>query len=197
MKKLNVILAGAGIFGLGAAVGSGLTWMMAKKAMDKLTEEKNNEVKEVREYYHDKLQYFREAIHGLNEAAEEHKDKKTEEKINRDYADIAQTYGPEGKEEDTDMKHKNKPYVISPEEYEDCDYNIMMLTYYSDGVITYDDDEIVEDVEDYIGDIDPIDHFGEYEDDCVYVRNDDKELAIEIARDQNNYYDLYDHPTED
>lgn len=193
--KLTKILTGVSIFSIGVAVGSSITWLMAKKAINELTEEKNQEVKEVRDYYHDKLNYFRNAIHGLNEASEERR--KAVEKQKETYNDMADNYGPEnGKEEDTTVADKNKPYIISPEEYEDCDYNILMLTCYSDGVITYDDDEIVEDIEDYIGDIHPLDHFGEYEQDCVYVRNDDKELAIEITRDLNNYYDMYDGPTE-
>lgn len=198
--KLSKIFAGISIFGIGVAVGSSVTWFMAKKAINELTEEKNQEVKEVRDYYHDKLNYFRNAIHGLNEASEERRKAMEERQSNRlkeTYNDMVDNYGPEnGKEEDTTVPDKNRPYIITPEEYEDCDYNILMLTCYSDGVITYDDDEIVEDIEDYIGDIQPLDHFGEYEQDCVYVRNDDKELAIEITRDLNNYYDMYDGPTE-
>lgn len=201
MKKLGMIFAGVSIFGLGVAVGSVITGIMAKKTIEKLTIEKNEEVKEVREYYHDKLNYFREAIHGLNEEAE--KRRKAVENTEPEgpnqgtkYYDIANKYSPEEGREITDVKDRNRPYIITPEEYEDCEYNILMLTCYSDGVITYDDDEIVEDIEDYIGDIKPLEHFGEYEEDCIYVRNDDKEIAIEIARDLNNYYDMYDHPTE-
>jgi hypothetical protein len=64
------------------------------------------------------------------------------------------------------------------------------LTYYSDGVLTDENDEVLEDVEDIIG-IDSLNHFGEYEEDSVYVRNDEKLCDYEILLDNRNYSDVY------
>ncbi|MBO7453461.1 MAG: hypothetical protein J6U54_24270 [Clostridiales bacterium] len=65
----------------------------------------------------------------------------------------------------------NEPYCIDPDEFgekfEDMDY----LTYYSDGTLAYDDTlEIVEHPDELIGK-ENLYHFGEFEEDMLYVRN--------------------------
>ena len=82
------------------------------------------------------------------------------------------------------------PYVITPEafaEYEE--YDTVSLTYYDDGVLADEDDNIIEDVEGMVG-VDSLTHFGEYEDDSVYVRNDRYKCDYEILRDQRKYSDV-------
>ena len=45
-----------------------------------------------------------------------------------------------------------KPYVISPEEFGDFDeYTKLSLTYYSDGVLADENDEIVDDIDETVG----------------------------------------------
>ena len=76
------------------------------------------------------------------------------------------------KKKNPKQRQKKKPYVIAPEEFgEEYEYDTISLTYYSDRVLTDDDDEIVEDVEDVVG-FESLESFGEYEDDSVFVRND-------------------------
>lgn len=86
---------------------------------------------------------------------------------------------------------KDRPYVISPEEFGELeDYEQISLKFYSDQIITTDDDdEILEDVDDVIG-FDSLNHFGEYEDDSVYVRNDRLKCDYEILLDQRTYEDV-------
>ena len=84
-----------------------------------------------------------------------------------------------------------KPYVIDPNEFGECDYSTVSLTYYADDVLTYDeDDEIVVDRDDIVGN-DAVNHFGEYEADSVFVRNDARKCDYEILYDQRNYHDIF------
>ena len=57
---------------------------------------------------------------------------------------------------------------------------------------------IVDDIEETVGE-DSLEHFGEYEDDSVYVRNDAKKCDYEILLDQRYYQEILDtqpHRTE-
>ena len=88
------------------------------------------------------------------------------------------------------LKPTNKPYVITPDEFGEIDdYETITLIYYSDEVLTDDDDELVEDVENVVG-VDSLSHFGEYEADSVYVRNDILKADYELLLDQRNYSDV-------
>ena len=44
---------------------------------------------------------------------------------------------------------------------------------------------------DVIGGEDTLTHFGEYEDDSIFVRNDELKIDFEILRDERNYTDVY------
>ena len=50
-------------------------------------------------------------------------------------------------------------------------------------------DEPVEDVDDVVG-IESLDHFGEWEDDSVFVRNDKYKTYYEILLDERKYSDI-------
>ena len=82
------------------------------------------------------------------------------------------------------------PYVIPPEQFgDDEEYEQISLTYYADGVLADENDEVIEDVEDAVG-IDSLNHFGEYEDDSVFVRNDARKCDYEILLDQRTYSEV-------
>lgn len=89
----------------------------------------------------------------------------------------------------------NRPYVIPPSDFgEFDDYEKISLTYTADGVLLDDMNEIVDNVDESVGE-DSLEHFGEYEDDSVYVRNDTKKCDYEILIDQRNYQEIFDiHP---
>ena len=83
-----------------------------------------------------------------------------------------------------------KPYVISPEEFGEFEeYEKISLTYYADQVLTDENNEEVDDVEEIVGE-ESLTHFGEYEDDSVFVRNDRLKCDYEILLDQRNYSDV-------
>ena len=71
----------------------------------------------------------------------------------------------------------------------DEEYEQISLTYYADGVLADENDEVIEDVEDAVG-IDSLNHFGEYEDDSVFVRNDARKCDYEILLDQRTYSEV-------
>jgi len=80
--------------------------------------------------------------------------------------------------------------VISPDSFGEMDdYNRISLTYYADGVLADEDDEVVDDVDATVGS-DALNHFGEYEDDSVFVRNDSRKCDYEILLDTRNYADV-------
>ena len=85
----------------------------------------------------------------------------------------------------------NEPYVISPDDYgENDNYTQISLVYYAgDGVLADDEDEVVEDIEDTVGE-DFAEHFGEYEDDSVFIRNDRLRCDYEILRDNRSFSDV-------
>lgn len=92
-------------------------------------------------------------------------------------------------EEKTEDVEKDRPYVISPEEFgSNEDYETIDLTYYRDGVLTDDDNDPMDDdnIEEVIGK-DALNHFGEYEDDSVYVRNDHLQCDYAIILNQMRY----------
>ena len=83
--------------------------------------------------------------------------------------------------------------VIPPDEYgyngdndEYIDYDLLSFTYYANGVLADDGDFPIENVEAVIGP-DALDSFGEWEDDRVFVRNDDRKCYYEILRDLDDY----------
>ena len=98
-----------------------------------------------------------------------------------DYSDV-------GKEED-----KPAPYVISPDEFGGVEeYEKISLSYYADGILADDDDEVMENADEIVG-LDSLTHFGEYEDDSVFVRNDVMKCDYEILLDHRNYKDVASH----
>ena len=108
------------------------------------------------------------------------------------YAAMVQKYGGtvDG-EKEAPMKEKF-PYVIPPEEFGEFeDYERISLTYYADGVLADDNNEVVDDVEDIVGDA--LDHFGEYEDDSVFVRCDERKCDYEILMDQRTFSEVADN----
>lgn len=91
-----------------------------------------------------------------------------------------------------------EPYIIPPEDFGDYpSFSRIDLTFYADGVLC-EDNETMTDISDKVG-YDALNHFGEYEDDSVYVRNERLQADFCIIRVPEKYYDLikHDHPTEE
>ena len=178
-------------FATGAIAGSVATWCFVKKKYERIAQEEIDSVKEVfakKEFDSGAKEMAKageEVVKGLNGGIRQAKEKPDLVQ----YAAMVQKYGGTvGEEKEAPMKEKF-PYVIPPEEFGEFeDYERISLTYYADGVLADDNNEVVDDVEDIVGDA--LDHFGEYEDDSVFVRCDERKCDYEILMDQRTFSEV-------
>lgn len=87
---------------------------------------------------------------------------------------------------------KSSHYIITPNEFDEGDNEVVTLVYYADGVVVNTETTDImseKEIDECVG-LDSLDHFGEYEDDSVFVRNDKEDIDYEILRDENRYSDL-------
>lgn len=184
---MNDTLSNFMIFTAGAIIGSAVTWKLIETKYAKIAQDEIDSVKEVFSRRRNNSETSVEDIsidektNQLN-AKEDMREYVAKLKEHQ-YIDYTQNTDSEEKEEE-DM---DDPYVISPEEFGTIDeYETISLTYYVDGVLTDDMDEPVEDVDNVVGS-DSVNHFGEYEDDSVFVRNDRLKADYEILLDPREY----------
>ena len=176
------ILSKVFICAAGAAIGSAVTWKLVKAKYEKIAQEEIESVRAV---------YFSEQG-GLNPNSDEEADSDEDEdddlaeyKNLVEESDYTNDYNEE-KEVDEEMI---EPYVIVPEEFDENGYETVTLFCFADGVVTTTDDEVIENVDELIGE-DSLTHFGEYEEDSVYVRNDNIRTDFEILRDNRKFSEV-------
>ena len=181
------------MFVLGAAVGSVATWQYTKKKYERIAQEEIDSVKEIfskRESAAD-VEIVTPEPQTAKVGKPEEKPDITEyaARLEREgYTNYSNVSAGEKKEEQEAMEMK--PYVISPEEFGEFeDYERISLSYYADQILADEDDEKVEDVDNVVG-LESLTHFGEFEDDSVFVRNDRLKCDYEILLDQRTYSDV-------
>lgn len=186
-KSINFML-----FIFGAAVGSAATWAYVKKKYEQFAQEEIDSVKEV---------FSKREKEDIKKAEFEKQTEKTNiieyaEKVNENgYTNYSRTENnKEVKETVKNTGNRNDKgyfaYVITPDEFgEFDDYEKISLTYYDDQVLADENDDVIDDIEDTVG-FESLTHFGEYEDDSVFVRNDKLECDYEILLDHRNYLDV-------
>jgi hypothetical protein len=163
------------IFGL--AIGSIATATLIKNRYEQLVQEEVDSIKEVLLKEFKKPKKDDRAI----DEVREYKERVTKSGY-MNYASYARD----------EQKQTIEPYIIKPEEFGEIDdYETISLHYYADGVLADDCDELVEDVEEVVG-VDFFSHFGEYEDDSVFVRNDRLSCDYEILLDSHTYSEVLD-----
>lgn len=174
-------------FVAGATLGSLATWIFIKKKYEQIAQEEINSVKEV--YSNRKPK---------TEKKDDEEDIQVDEKEVAEYEKIIESIGYSKYSDISKSKAKTehddseRPYVIRPEEFGELDgYEMISLTHYSDGVLADDDNQKMADdeVDEVVG-ADYAGHFGEYEDDSVFVRNDRLKCDYEILLDQRKYSEL-------
>ena len=203
MGKLSTVIA----FFAGAAVGGATVWYITKERYAQLAEEEINSVKEAyahREQKKEKVDEVMRRYRGEGEDTDELKTpvvtaKLAEKESISEYAKRVQNGAPmeysktvvppkaETREEPVQSENSGDvPYVISPDEFDELDgYTPISLTYFADGVLADEYGVIVDNMEEIVGD--GLNHFGEYEEDAVYVRNDAKRCDYEILKDERKY----------
>lgn len=154
-------------FTLGVAAGVVATWKFFKTKYETISREEIDSVKEVYSKKNNPREQVEEYKEMVNDLCYKNKEKGGSES----------------------MKNQ-KIEVIPPDEYgiED-DYDLIELIYYADGVLVDDGNYPIEDVDETVGP-EALDSFGEWEDDEVYVRNDERKCYYNILRDNSNYSDL-------
>lgn len=191
---MNKSIIGVVSFIFGAAVGSFITQELVKKKYERIAQEEIESVKELYKAKENTSGIRQGIIEGTNNPNKEFKEKiqHISDKIMRDYKRVLkdQKYSNDTANDNSERSNSVEPYVISPEEFGEVeDYDKVSFTYYADGVLADEYDEVVENVDEIVGE-ESLTHFGEYEDDSVFVRNDKLKCDYEILLDQRNYSDI-------
>lgn len=204
------------IFAVGAVVGSAVTWKFVKTKYEQIAQEEIDSVKEAftgktpnkLEWDHSgskpigKVESVAERGDGVEVTVSQLDLKDYAEQLqDMDYVDYSSNSRPNVEPKQKKVEEDAvKPYTIDPDEFGHDGYSATFLTYYADGVLAYDDnDEIIEDVGSIVGD-NFSEHFGDYEDNVVHIRNEEEQRDYEITKDLRKYTDVVDespHQAED
>ena len=181
------------IFAAGLAVGAVAGAVIVK---NKVLADAKAEIDEVREYYRESRgvkeveevkEKVEETIDHIQDLIEEHETKPKTEKEHTNYNQIAKMYTSKN-EFQTPMY--DDPFVIDPSEFgENPEYDTETLTYFADGVLVDDVDDVIEEPDIVVG-LENLKVFEEFGATTVYVRNDIYKTDYEIIRDDWNYSDL-------
>lgn len=196
MNKLGTVIA----FLAGTAIGGMAAWRVANERYAKISEE---DILSVKEAFRNREQKLKDEIEELKSKLEVTECLEEEEKVpstilstneHQDKGDIneyvrmvnrtkyAHTSVPQKEDHSVEA-----PYVISPEEFGEMDgYTQISLTYFEDDDILSDENGvIIDDPEEIVGDA--LNHFGDYEEDSVFVRSDPKRCDYEILKNLRSY----------
>lgn len=190
---MNTKVACAIAFVAGAAVGVAASWRVLDTKYKKLADKEIASVKEL--FYFKPVENNEEPDESEEEKFEQSPEEDFTEEEKKEYTNIASSYTNYATksvvEEEPNVEiTDSEPYVISPVELGDCDYDVIDLIYYEgDNTLTDEEDEIIDDVGDLIG-WESLEHFGEYEDDSVCVRNDVRKVDYEVLLDVRKYSEV-------
>lgn len=183
----------------GAAIGSVVTWKLIEKKYKDLADE---EIESVIETF--KNRKPRITKDEVKETVEKVINKWKEPKETVENIVTAEGYSIENEEEIDEDDESNytvnvdndieviTPYVITPEQFgEYNEYGTKTLTYYADNVLTDEVDNPItsDEMVTMIGP-DALDHFGEYEDDSVYIRDETNEMDYEILKSEKMFSEI-------
>lgn len=175
--KLLYLLTGAAV---GAVIGSAVTWKYTKMKYEKIAQEEIDSVKSV----------FSKKENEVNSKLSE-ANKLLKENLNVEYSEMANMYKKsEEKSVIEKVPYSKDIYIIEPDQYGEIDdYELISLSWYDDDVLADDMDNEIDDYE-YVVGLDFMNHFGEYEDDSVFVRNDTRKCDYEILRDKRKFSEV-------
>lgn len=177
-------------FSLGAATGSLVACKVLKNKYEQITK---SEIEAYREYANQRIS---DAC-GNDVATTKETKEATDESDDGDPSDLANLIGRYRSDDDRKETAVDKVcgiYVISPEEYGTrAGYDCTSLTYFADGVLADEWDNVIQNPDGLVGE-DFETHFGDYEDDSVFIRNEELERDFEILRDLNTFVDTMNPP---
>ena len=213
MKK---IISGIAIFSIGFVSGILATAQYMKKQNEKIEEEAEIESEKMPGGENPENNDIIERMEEMTEEFEEYEERIKNEGyyVNEKTTVISESgdimydsdrpdppvcrYDEEGYEMEEYTVMADRPYNIPPEEYEvyceaDGTWNSEEYTYYADGYVTDSQGLPVspEDVIRCIGTEFP-NWFGTYEDDQIWIRNDELRMDFSVVRDLDNFVDIAD-----
>ena len=180
------------IFAAGLAVGAVAGAVIVK---NKVLADAKAEVEEVRKYYRESR--------GVVEEVEEKEEVKEVEKKEYELKDIQVKDEPKTgltnysqitkmymSKDEFQSPMYDDPFVIDPSEFgENPEYDTETLTYFADGVLVDDVDDVIDEPDIVVG-LENLKVFEEFGATTAYVRNDIYKTDYEIIRDDWNYSDL-------
>lgn len=191
-------------FAAGAAIGSVVTWKIVKTRYDRIVQE---EIESVKTAFNDMLAIRPEEDTEECTDDEEPQGKPTQQ-TRIDWSkleDLDEEEEEECKPNEIDMEQykqithlytneeggangvAKEPYIIAPYDFGELDgYHTIELTYYADDILEDDSYTIVTDRDELIGPK-ALFTFGEYEDDAVFVRNEQLCTDFQILKDYRTY----------
>lgn len=202
---MNNKVFGTILFTAGVVIGSLVTWKVIKTKYEDIAQKEIDSVKE--EYTRLMVSMKKKLNDSVTYKDDNNEDDRSEkdtdnidDSIMTNYNEIVKSYRSsddeentqnekegEEKEEDNDgVSYMEAPYVISPDDFGSVPgYNVEPLDYFADGILA-DGWGVELDIAETIGE-DAINHFGDYDDDVVYVRNEQIKLEYEVTRDPRTY----------
>jgi hypothetical protein len=210
---MNTKTVGFLAFIFGAAAGSIATWQLVKKRYQQIADDEIESVKEaftrrVNEIEELADEQVRHVLGNSEDSDEIEAEGKAAQARNK--ADIATVASISQKKKYTDYsKYSNKGdkevvmtdepeededdngiRIITPDEFGEMGNEKITLFYWADEVLSYEDGDIPKNISDLVGDEFP-DHFGEYEEDSVFVRNEEIGVDYEILLDTRKYSKVF------
>lgn len=178
------IFKGLCIFAAGALVGAAVA---AKAVREKYQQEAEEEIAEMREYYREKMEKTEEPEQVTEEAKEETESEYKEIVKEKGYTNYTQYNDTESENNkiDDDVEDEWAPCIIDVEEFgEDPSYDTATLTYFKDGVLADEVDEVMDPK--MVGE-ENLKIFDEFGARAIYVRNEEHMIDFEIIRDEYPY----------
>lgn len=177
-------IKGIFIFAIGALSGTFVGAQLAKKKYEEIA---NEEIEEIRDYYRKVNKELADQLVDKTAEPEKVEEPKEVEEIveeRKQYENIIKRGNYMAVDEEEQNNVCDEAYPIDPSEYGNDGKNATeTLTYFADGVLVNEVDEVVEDPDLVVG-RHHIDIFNEFPDaTCVYVRNDLDGMDYEIIKD--------------
>ena len=191
MSKIKGLL----IFAAGAVAGTVAGIGISKRHFEAIAAQ---EINEVRDYYRKANKELEEQKEEQKEEQENTKKEEVVEETIEEYNNIIK-YGnyvtTEEIDDEEDDYGDDEPYIIDPSEFgNNGNYATQTCTYFADGVLVDDVDEVIEDPEKLVGNL-HVDIFRDFDATSVYVRNDWMKMDFEILKDDWFWSDLDNVPS--
>ena len=183
------------LFSAGAAVGGFVAWKILEKKYKEIADEKIESVKEVygKKYGENKENIDENKTNmdaDISKTDVENSKKVGAETLTKVVSDLGYTKYSTPDDQKGETVKKCNAYVIPPESFDEEGYKTVSLVYYADKVLAYESGKVIKNPDELIG-AGSLLTFGEYEDDSVFVRNDDLKTDYEILLDERTYSSVY------